>query len=66
MNIAEVKKLQTHYQTISLRFAIGYGDGYHDFFYNDGMLPPHRFQVCIPTDDDYRDGYLAGLADRIA
>ena len=66
MNIDELKQLQTRFHTISLRFAIGYGDGHHDFPYNDGTLPRHRFQVCIPVGDDYRDGYLAGLADRIA
>ena len=47
------------------RFLRGFLDGYVGIHYNDGIYPAHRFQVCIPTPDPYRTGFLDGQALRL-
>jgi hypothetical protein len=45
-------------------YVRGFLDGYLGRPHNDGRTPPHSFQICIPTGDPYRSGYLDGLNER--
>jgi hypothetical protein len=45
------------------QYACGFKDAYLNQAYHEG-LAHHKFQVCVPTDDPYRLGFLRGLAAR--
>lgn len=47
-------------------YVKGFLDAYLGRIYDDGIHPPHGFEVCVPLDDDsYRTGWLDGKALRI-
>jgi len=41
-------------------FVRGFLDAYFGRLYSDGIYPSHRFEVCVPTGDAYRNGWFAG------
>ena len=44
-------------------YVRGFVDAYLNLAYHTELLN-HRFQICVPTSDPYRIGYLDGLAAR--
>lgn len=41
-------------------FVRGFVDSYFGRPHRDGIYPSHRIEVCVPTGNPYREGWLAG------
>jgi hypothetical protein len=41
-------------------FVRGFVDSYFGRPHCDGIYPSHRLEVCVPTGNPYRDGWIAG------